>query len=740
MIESTNPAATTDDPGLAIDPAQAAALAAGAVRDPFALLGPHPDDRGVVVRAFLPGAESAAIIAADSGNPLAAMRRLDDAGLFAARLDRSQAYRLRVRWAGGVQETEDPYAFGLLLGELDLYLIGEGRHQQLWRCLGAQRMTLEDVPGVRFAVWAPNAQRASVIGDFNAWDGRRHAMRLRHQAGIWELFVPRLGEGERYKFEFRSAAGAVWQKADPMAQRAELPPATASMVPGAAEFEWHDDLWTQERLGRQRATAPVSIYELHAGSWQRNWAEGGRSLNWDELALRLVPYVAGLGFTHIELLPISEYPFGGSWGYQPLALFAPTGRYGSPDAFARFVDACHCAGVGVILDWVPAHFPADEHGLRRFDGTALYEHEDPREGFHQDWNTLIYNFGRREVAGFLIASALHWIERYHIDGLRVDAVASMLYRDYSRKPGEWIPNIYGGRENLEAIDFLRLLNDTVSARYPGTIVIAEESTSWPGVTQPVASGGLGFAYKWNMGWMNDTLRYIARDPVHRQHHHADITFGLLYAFSERFMLPLSHDEVVHLKGSLIARMPGDDPQRFANLRAYFGLMWGYPGKKLLFMGGEIAQRGEWNHDAELEWVSLEGHLHRGVQALVGDLNRVYRQEPALHAWDCDGRGFEWTVVDDRGNSVFAWLRRGPYGARPVLVVGNLTPVTRQGYRIGVPREGWWAELLNTDSALYGGGNVGNGGAILAVPTPCHGQTASLTLTLPPLATLILRYE
>lgn len=716
-----------------------AALLRGDLADPFALLGPHASAEGTVVRVFLPGATRVELI--DRGdNAVLAELQMQAGGLFSATLARVGGYRLRVHWPDAVQETEDPYSFGLLIGDLDLYLFAEGRHQQLGRCFGAQRMTVDGVGGVRFAVWAPNAQRVSVVGNFNQWDGRRHGMRLRVEAGVWELFIPRLSAGDVYKYELIGADGVLMQKADPLALRAEVPPGTASVVADAAALVWTDDDWLAQRGARQAATAPISIYELHAGSWQRNDFGHGGTLTWDDLAQRLVPYVAGLGFTHIELMPIMEHPFGGSWGYQPLALFAPTGRYGPPEAFARFVDTCHRAGLGVILDWVPAHFPADDHGLRRFDGTALYEHEDPREGYHPDWNTLIYNFGRREVAGFLVASALHWVSYFHIDGLRVDAVASMLYRDYSRKAGEWLPNIYGGRENLEAVAFLRQLNATVAECCPGAIVIAEESTAWPGVTQPVAHGGLGFAYKWNMGWMNDTLRYFARDPVHRKFHHDDLTFGPLYAFSERFMLPLSHDEVVHMKRSLLAKMPGDSWQQHANLRALYGLMWSYPGKKLLFMGGELAQVEEWNHDAQLEWHLLNDVHHAGVQLLVGDLNRIYRREPALHVWDCDYRGFRWVVVDDRENSVFAWLRFGPDGCAPVLVIANLTPTPRPHYRVGVPHGGAWCELLNTDAAIYGGSNLGNFGLLLAQHNPSHGQPASLLLTLPPLSVLILRHQ
>ncbi|MDR3415317.1 MAG: 1,4-alpha-glucan branching protein GlgB [Nevskia sp.] len=727
------------------DAAAAAALVRGELKDPFAVLGPHRDGAGVTVRAFLPGAEAVEAVARDGGASLGTLLPVPPEGLFAGRLQADTAYSLRIRWPSGMQETEDPYAFGLLLGEMDLHLLAEGRHQELGRCLGAHPMTVDGVAGVRFAVWAPNARRVAVIGDFNGWDSRRHGMRLRHDAGVWELFVPRLGVGEVYKYEVLGADGGRHLKADPVAWCTELPPATASVVADtAAAFRWTDQKWLESRRARQSLGAPISIYEVHVGSWQRDIYAGGRWLNWDELAQRLVPYVADLGFTHIELLPIMEHPFGGSWGYQPLAMFAPTARYGTPEGFARFVDACHAANIGVLLDWVPAHFPSDSHGLGRFDGTALYEYADPREGLHPDWGTLIYNFGRHEVAGFLIGSALHWIEHYHVDGLRVDAVASMLYRDYSRNPGEWVPNVHGGRENLDAVEFVRRLNQTVAQRCPGAIVVAEESTSWPGVTRDPAYGGLGFAYKWNMGWMHDTLHYMKLDPVYRGYHDRDLTFGLMYAFSEHFMLPLSHDEVVHLKRSLFSKMSGDRWQQFANLRAYLGLMWGYPGKKLLFMGAELAQEREWDHDSELQWHLLADPRHRGVQNLVRDLNRLYVAEPALHAGDCHGHGFRWVVVDDRENCVFAWLRHDPQGGTPVLVVCNMTPVPRHHYRVGVPQGGRWRELLNTDAGHYAGSNMGNAGAILAETDSArkasHGLPESLVLTLPPLATLMLRPE
>jgi 1,4-alpha-glucan branching enzyme len=716
------------------------ALAHALHGDAFRVLGPHDTSSGRVVRAFLPGAVAVEVL---RRTDRARLGRLEpsDSGLFQGTVSEQAPYLLRITWPGGVQETEDPYAFGPVLGDMDLHLLNEGRHFKLAEALGANVTTVEGVRGTRFAVWAPNASRVSVVGDFNSWDPRRHPMRLRHPAGVWELFVPRVGEGMRYKFDILGAGGMrMTQKADPLARQTELPPATASVVASPVPFRWRDDEWMRTRAARHAPDAPLSIYEMHLGSWMRPAHDAAALTLWDVAIDRLIPYLADMGFTHVELMPITEHPFGGSWGYQPLSLFAPTARYGEPDGFARFVDALHAAGIGLILDWVPAHFPTDAHGLARFDGTALYEHLDPREGFHQDWNTLIYNFGRREVQGFLIASALHWLEHFHVDGLRVDAVASMLYRDYSRKADEWVPNVHGGRENLEAVGFLRHLNAVVAERCPGAMVIAEESTAWPGVTQPVSEHGLGFAYKWNMGWMHDTLQYIERDPVHRAYHHDEVTFGLLYAFSERFILPLSHDEVVYGKHSLIGKMPGDDWQKFANLRAYFGFMWAHPGKKLLFMGGEIAQWGEWNHDAEIDWHLLQYPSHAGVQRLVRDLNKVYRAEPALHARDAEGSGFRWMIGDDRANSVFAFMRFGGEGAKPVLVVCNMTPAPRHDYRVGVPLAGLWREIANTDSRFYGGSDVGNEGAVHTVDNPAHGERQSLRLKLPPLATVMLRPE
>ncbi|OZY37460.1 1,4-alpha-glucan branching enzyme [Pseudomonas lundensis] len=710
-------------------------------RDPFSVLGPHADGLGgYYIRAFLPQALSVNVVDRETGDVLGPLSCPDVPGLFVGQFAEPRAYALRIQWAGGEQTSEDPYSFGPLLGEMDLYLFAEGNHRDLSHCLGAQVMSVDGVPGVRFAVWAPNARRVSVVGDFNIWDGRRHPMRLRHPSGVWEIFIPRLQAGEAYKYEILGEHGILPLKADPMALATQRPPQTASKVASPLAVDWQDQDWMQARGQLQRPDAPLSIYELHVGSWQCEVDEVGevaRQYTWHELAQRLIPYVREMGFTHIELMPIMEHPFGGSWGYQPLSQFAPSARYGSPDDFGAFVNACHVAGIGVILDWVPAHFPNDEHGLAQFDGTALYEYANPLEGFHKDWNTLIYNLGRTEVHGFMLASALHWLKDFHIDGLRVDAVASMLYRDYSRQPGEWIPNRYGGRENLEAIDFLRHLNDVVALEAPGALMIAEESTAWPGVSQRTDEGGLGFSYKWNMGWMHDSLHYIQQDPVYRAHHHNELSFGLVYAWTERFILPISHDEVVHGKHSLIDKMPGDRWQKFANLRAYLSFMWTHPGKKLLFMGCEFGQWREWNHDQQLDWYLLQYPEHQGVQKLVGDLNRLYRDCPALHDQDDVAQGFQWLIGDDATNSVYAWLRWSKDG-QPLLVVANFTPVPRQGYRIGVPFAGTWQEVLNSDADTYAGSNYGNGGGVGTEPLPSHGQTHSLALNLPPLGVLILK--
>ena len=705
----------------------------------FDVLGPHRHGATTIIRAVLPQAlGDVRVVASDSPVDIGALTRTHRDGLFSGKLASAVSrYRLTFETEHGPVTIDDPYRFGSLLGDLDLYLLAEGRHHDLARCLGSHLLTVDGVAGTRFAVWAPNARRVSVVGNFNDWDGRRHQMRKRAEAGIWEFFLPDVRAGALYKYEILGPDGRLLPlKADPVAWFGERAPASASIVVDHAEPQWTDQQWMARRSSTAAAGAPISIYEVHAASWIGERGTGEDN-GWDELASRLVPYVRRMGFTHVELMPIMEHPFGGSWGYQPLGQFAPTAVMGPPEGFARLVDTFHDNAIGVILDWVPAHFPADPHGLVRFDGTALYEHQDPREGYHQDWNTLIYNLGRNEVRGFMIASALHWLEYFHVDGLRVDAVASMLYRDYSRKAGEWIPNAHGGRENLESVAFLADLSRVVGQRCPGTMLIAEESTSWPGVTRSADEDGLGFHYKWNMGWMHDTLHYMADLPVYRRWAHDRITFGLVYAFSEKFVLPISHDEVVHGKGSLIGRMPGDDWQQLAHLRSYLGFMFTHPGKKLLFMGCEFGQLREWNHDRGLDWFLLDQPAHSGVQALVRDLNLMYRRLPALHIHDCSAEGFAWVVMLDSDQSVFAYLRKSDDADRPCLVVCNFTPVPRHGYRVGVPREGLWAEVMNTDAACYGGSNVGNGGGVIATTIGDHGHPCSLVLTLPPLGCIVL---
>lgn len=711
------------------------ALLDGTHADPFSLLGIHEGPDGAFARAVLPGAEEV-VAWSLSGKKLGKLARVDGRGLFEGKVKGAPQ---PVRYACKAGEHEwlvtDAYSFGPVLGPLDDFLIAQGTHLRLFDKLGAHLIEHEGARGVHFAVWAPNARLVSVVGDFNDWDHRRHPMRHRTDIGVWEVFVPDIGEHHAYKFRVVAEDGTgLPLKADPFAQAAEFRPSTASLTAHPVKMDWGDEghraHWASVDARRQ----PMSIYEVHPGSWQKPHEDG--FYTWDELADRLIPYVAEMGFTHIEFLPVSEHPYDPSWGYQTTGLYAPSARFGPPEGFARFVDGAHRAGVSVLIDWVPAHFPTDEHGLVRFDGTALYEHEDPRLGFHPDWNTLIYNFGRREVVSFLVNNALFWAERYHVDGLRVDAVASMLYRDYSRKSDEWIPNEEGGRENWEAVQFLRQMNRAVYGSHAGFLTIAEESTSWPGVSKPAFDDGprenLGFGFKWNMGFMHDTLKYMARDAVHRQYHHDDITFGLMYAFSENFVLPLSHDEVVHGKGSLLNKMSGDDWQKFANLRAYYGLMWGYPGKKLLFMGQEFAQRREWSEARSLDWELLDAPAHEGVRRWVRDLNRVYTTRPALHARDCEAEGFEWLVVDDAQASVFAWLRKAP-DAKPVAVISNMTPQVHDRYRLPLPHDGAWREVLNSDAQDYGGSGIGNLGQVTAE----HGAAF---VVLPPLATLILEFE
>ncbi len=721
----------------------AAALAAGDHGDPFAVLGPHDVGKETRIAVVLPGAESIEAVDQETGATLCRLDPVVD-GVFCgstADIGRDDPYHLRATRGDDTWTFDDPYRFPPVLGDQDEYFLAEGSHRHLWEALGAHPVTHCGVDGVHFAVWAPNAKRVSVVGDFNTWDGRRHVMRGRGATGIWELFVPGLGDGERYKYEIKVANGDVLPlKSDPVGFGGEHPPQTASVVRDLRDHQWRDQDWMAERQRRNAVDAPISIYEVHLGSWCRKPDEDNRMLSYRELAETLVPYASDLGFTHLELLPISEHPFDGSWGYQPIGLYAPTIRHGTPSEFRDFVDACHAAGLGLILDWVPGHFPTDRHGLCRFDGTPLYEHADPREGYHPDWNTLIYNFGRREVANFLIANALYWLESHHVDGLRVDAVASMLYRDYSRKAGEWIPNVHGGRENLEAIDFLKRMNETVYGDVPGIMTVAEESTAWPGVSQPTSAGGLGFGFKWNMGWMNDTLSYIAKDPVYRQHHHNQMTFGIAYAFSENFVLPISHDEVVHGKRSMLGKMPADGFDAFANLRAYYGFMWGHPGKKLLFMGSEFAQGREWNHDAALDWHLTDQTPHGGMQRLIGDLNRLYRDNPALHQRDARSDGFQWVEVDAADESVFAWIRYGNDDPSPVLVVCNFTPIERSARRFGVPASGHWREAINTDADIYGGAGRGNLGGVDTEPVAANGFDQSVSITVPPLSALFFVAE
>ncbi|GAB2558650.1 1,4-alpha-glucan branching protein GlgB [Leucobacter ruminantium] len=717
-----------------LDAADARLLAEGVHPDPFAALGPTGDGRHLVVH--VPGAER--VWAVNGTDEVELDAHPACSGVFTGPL--LPYYRLRIDWPGGGDEVrEDPYRFGPVLGEIDEYLIGEGTHHRLWQALGAHLIEHEGVAGVHFAVWAPHAERVSVVGDFNAWNETAHPMRARGATGVWELFVPGLEEGTVYKYSVLGRHGArLPLKADPVGFGSEHPPANGSVVRRLGTHEWRDAAWMDARRAVNAVDAPMSVYEVHLGSWRRVAADtetGSRPLSYLELATELVDYAADLGFTHIEVLPISEHPFDGSWGYQPIGLFAPTIRYGTPGEFAAFVDAAHARGLGVIADWVPGHFPTDAHGLGRFDGTALYEHRDRREGFHPDWNTLIFNYGRPEVRGYLVANALYWLDEYHLDGLRVDAVASMIHRDYSRREGEWIPNKDGGRENYEAIAFLRETNVAAYGEHPGVAMIAEESTTFPGVTRSVDAHGLGFGYKWNLGWMNDSLSYFGKDPIYRKHHHNQLTFGITYAFSENFMLPISHDEVVHGKGSMYGRMPGSHADKLGNLKAFYGYMWGYPGKKLLFMGQEFGQPAEWNYSAELDWAVLRDPGHAGVQNLVRDLNALYREQPALHRNDAHGRGFQWLLVDAVDDQVFAWIRRGDPDDPHVVVVLNLTPVERTGYRVGFPVAGRWIEALNTDSAAYAGGDRGNTGAIETEAIPAGSEAQSAMLTLPPLSAI-----
>ncbi len=725
------------------------AVASGTHDDPFAVLGRHAATLGgrpaVVVRVMQPSAAQVLLLPAHGGAPVR-MKARHPNGLFEVIVPLEEMpfhdfdYRFRVTEPDGRRrDLDDPFKYGQVLGEYDLHLFSEGTHYEAWKKLGAHRITIGTVTGVHFTVWAPNAQRVSVIGDMNRWDGRVHPMRKLVPSGIWEIFIPDLGDGACYKYEIRTAGGQLFHKADPYGRRFEVPPNTASLVWTDGQYQWRDQLWMRDRpSSRGWHQRPMSIYEVHLGSWKRVPEEGGRVQTYRELAHSLVPYVRDMGYTHIELMPIMEHPFSGSWGYQVIGFFAPTSRFGTPDDFRYFVDECHRYGIGVFLDWVPGHFPKDLHGLARFDGTALYEHADPRKGEHQDWGTLIFNYGRNEVRTFLLSNAVYWLEEFHLDGLRVDAVASMLYLDYSRRAGEWVPNQFGGRENLEAVSFLHQLNTLTHGRAAGTVTVAEESTAWPAVSRPVYVGGLGFSYKWNMGWMHDMLEYIKHDPVYRRWAHGQVTFSMLYAFTENFILPFSHDEVVHGKGAMLPKMPGDVWQKHATLRALYGYMYGHPGKKLMFMGSEFGQWREWNHDTSLDWHLLSEPMHDGLRQWVRDLNRTYQREASLHEVDFEPAGVNWIDCNDNENSVISMIRRARDHADFTVMVTNFTPVARPGYRIGVPEDGWYAELLNSDAGMYGGSDVGNGGGVQSEPLPAHGYDQSLCLTVPPLGFMLLK--
>jgi 1,4-alpha-glucan branching enzyme len=723
------------------------AVAEGLSDDPFSILGRHPSraggPRGAVIRAMQPRASSMDVLVDGQVIP---MKRRRAEGLFEAfvpwegPLD-DLAYRLRLHEGDAVRDFTDAYQFGPVLTDFDLHLFAEGTHYRAWEQLGSRRRTVGHVTGVHFAVWAPNAHRVSVVGDFNGWDGRVHVMRRLVPSGIWEIFIPDLGDGTLYKYEIRTPAGHLLEKTDPYARHFEQPPRTASIVWSGGDYEWGDGDWMGARgsLGEWRER-PMSVYEVHLGSWRRVPGDDNRCLSYRELAETLVPYVKEMGYTHVELMPVMEHPFFGSWGYQVVGFFAPTSRFGTPDDFRYFVDQCHRQGIGVILDWVPGHFPKDLHGLVRFDGTSLYEHEDPRRGEHREWGTLVFNYGRDEVRTFLLSNALFWLEEFHADGLRVDAVASMLYLDYSRNEGEWLPNELGGRENLEAVEFLKQLNIVTHGRLPGTVTIAEESTSWPAVSRPTYEGGLGFTYKWNMGWMHDILEYMKEDPVHRRWHHGQITFSMLYAFTENFVLPFSHDEVVYGKRSMLDKMPGDLWQKHATLRALYGYQFAHPGKKLMFMGAEFGQWHEWNHDGSLDWALLEDGMHQGMQRWVRDLNTVYAQEPSLHQVDFDGGGFGWIDCHDQDNSVVSFLRKGRHPGDFTVAIINFTPVPRPVYAIGVPEAGWYREVLNSDAEIYGGSNTGNSGGVDAAGPPAHGFAQSVKVFLPPLGFLLLKKQ
>jgi 1,4-alpha-glucan branching enzyme len=704
--------------------------------DPFHTLGMRRVGKHLAVRSFLPDAAAVNVLDASAPSRKFPTRKIHEAGFFAVQLPEGTTefpYLLEItNQTGATRTVRDPYSFGRILGETDVHLHAEGNHWELYQKFGAHLATIDGVSGTVFCVWAPNAQRVSVVGDFNGWDGRVHPMRRLMDCGIWEIFLPGVGEGAHYKFEIKGCDGNVFLKSDPFAFYSQHGLQTASIVYNLDRFAWSDQAWMKQRTAQEWHKKPVSIYEVHLGSWQRVIEEENRPLSYLELADRLIPYCLEMGFTHLELMPVAEHPYDGSWGYQVAGYYAPTSRFGNPDEFRHFVDRCHEAGLGVILDWVPAHFPKDAHGLAMFDGTHLYEHADPRQGEHSDWGTYIFNYGRNEVRNFLIANALFWFDQYHIDGLRVDAVASMLYLDYSREPGEWVPNCHGGRENLEAIHFLKRFNEVSYERFPGIMTIAEESTAWPGVTRPTFLGGLGFGFKWNMGWMHDSLHYMSLDPVYRRYHQGSITFSLLYAFHEHFILVLSHDEVVHGKGSLIDKMPGDEWQKFANLRMFYAWMWAHPGKKLLFQGGEFGQWQEWRYQESLDWHLTEQPLHSGLRRLVQHLNHFYQTHPALYELDDSPEGFSWLDFHDSDNSVVAFARKSSAGQTLVFAV-NATPVIRQGYRIGVPERGFYREILNTDAEVYGGSNVGNFGGVSSNDIPWQGQSHSLQIELPPLS-------
>ncbi len=724
--------------------------------DVFSVLGmhKHPSEKGLIVRALLPEALNVDVIDRKNNKAVASLSLVHPTGLFEGKLGQRRNafnYRLRVEYPNDTIMIDDPYQFPSMLNQDDLYLFCEGTHEHVYQWMGAHQITVDNISGIHFVVWAPDASRVSVVGDFNFWDGRHHIMRKHMAAGVWEIFIPNIASNSPYKYEIADANGHIQPlKADPYAVAMQHPPETASLIAANKNYQWSDNKWMQTRASSaNHYHGPVSIYEVHLGSWRRTHQDEYSTshhnyLSYRELANQLIPYALELGFTHLQLMPISEYPFDGSWGYQPVGLFAPTSRFGNAEDFKYFVDCCHQAGLGLLLDWVPGHFPTDAYGTGKFDGSCLYEHQDLRKGFHPDWQTLIYNYGRAEVQSYLISNAIYWLDQFHIDGLRVDAVASMLYLDYSREEGEWLPNQHGGRENLEAIHLLQQVNSRAYFNYPGVMMIAEESTAWPGVSQPVDNGGLGFGFKWNMGWMNDTLSYMKRDPIYRSHHHNDMTFSLVYSFSENFVLPISHDEVVHGKGSLLTKMPGDEWQKFANLRAYYGFMWTHPGKKLLFMGCEFAQYNEWDHDQSLDWHLLDDNqkcnLHKGVQQLIKDLNHCYRSIPALYELDCDSNGFQWLDSQNSEQSILIYLRLGQTGTAPALIIVNLTPTTYENYCVGVPDAGFYRECLNTDSEAYGGSNVGNNGGVNSILKPYAGQPNQLHLSIPPLATLLFELQ